>query len=107
MIIAFSFILAHNLIPHHHHFEAGVKHHHHEGDHDHNVFSFVQLDADFIPSQNQVNARDFVSFCYLPLNKTVEIVNMYSNPTELSDYREFPPPKKHVSAASHRGPPNS
>ena len=52
VLAALSFLLAHNLIPHHHHDEPNIEaeDRHHEGDHDHDhlPFSFVHVDEVFL-----------------------------------------------------------
>src|SRR5215218_5883092 len=84
MLVAVATIIGHSTMPHNHHAEiqllANYDHHNDEGteaDHhdggqskedDHNIFSFAQLDEDFLPSQfSKVNIDSPILYLLAPI----------------------------------------
>ena len=123
MFIAVITVIGHNTIPHHHdnathevlahhnefHDEQGEEpdHDHDEHtDHNHNIFSLVQLDKDFVKPQFDKVCIDlpvlylatpFISFRFARLN--------CNSKNQYSIYEEFPPPPYHQSDLFSRPPP--
>lgn len=105
--------VSHSIIAHHHHFETAIEeanHHHDDGDddhHDHSMFSFGQLDENFIFSHthttisNDVNTTLFL----IPVNPLLVTINFSIGRTDFITHQEFPPPEDYFHSASHRGPP--
>ncbi|SRR6266542_2993659 len=54
LVIAYSFVLAHTLVPHHHDDPPEAIQSHHDNGKDHNIFSFGQIDNIFVSSQKEV-----------------------------------------------------
>lgn len=122
LLIAVATVIGHGILPHihydetpaitnqHHHDEeqpAG-KHHHHDDknkDDQHNIFSFAQLDENFIPTKGQ--ARTFE----LPVEYLHVIIEFRSSKFSATTkihygwYREYPPPDNYYHITSLRGPP--
>ncbi len=120
LLFAVITVLSHSTLPHHHHDEplAAHQHHadekqptelnHHDNDEDehHGLFSFAQLDENFVPVNSQNNSFE------LPLIYLSALVDIYVShtfpvitKTHFSCYKVFPPPEKYFSSSSHRGPP--
>ena len=122
LLIAVLTVTGHSILPHfhheetpvvvqqHHHDEEQPAGHHHEDDTSketqHSLFSFAQLDEDFIPVKVQ-NKNFDLPFTYLPaLNVTYLSDNFtVKTKTHFGWYKEYPPPGKSFLPFSHRGPP--
>ncbi len=117
-------VITHSTLPHLHHDEipaisqqrqhdeeqAADKHHHDDDnntkDNQHGLFSFAQLDENFVPVNSQNNSFE------LPLTYLSALVDIYlshnfpvNTKTHFGCYKIFPPPEKYFSSSSHRGPP--
>ena len=102
--------VSHSVIAHHHHFETAIEeadHHHDDDDHDHSMFSFGQLDENFIFSHsNIVLSNDVNTTLFLiPANPLLVTINFSIGRTDFITHQEFPPPKDYFHSASRRGPP--
>jgi hypothetical protein len=119
MLVAVATIVGHSSMPHHHyiviqtldqHDEEGANPHHHEQEQDikdhHSIFSFAQLDEDFLPSQFSKVGIDLpILYLLTPVityhfNKSKE-----RSKTHFGYYREFPPPDHYSSNLFSRPPP--
>lgn len=121
MLVAVTTIVGHNILPHHHHelIEAvahhndhleveDTDHHDHEQNREdhHSIFSFSQLDEDFVPSQFSKVSMDLPILYLL----TPVIANQFKQLKENSKshfgyYREFPPPGNYSFNLFSRPPP--
>ena len=123
MLFAVITVIGHSILPHFHHDEIPVviKQYHHDEqpagyhphdeddntqDNQHRLFSFVQLDENFVPVKKE-NKIFEQTYTYLPvLNGTYLSDNFPVNTkTHFGCYKEFPPPEKYFPSSSHRGPP--
>ncbi len=122
MLVAVATIVGHTTLPHHHHeliealahhndhheVEDSADHHDHEQnkkDH-HNIFSFAQLDEDFVPSQFSKVSVDLPVLYLLTPVKTYQFKQLKENSkNHFGFYREFPPPGKYASNLFSRPPP--
>ncbi|MES2132471.1 MAG: hypothetical protein V4506_08975, partial [Bacteroidota bacterium] len=100
--------VSHSIIAHHHHFkETLAELHHPDDDHDHSVFSFGQLDENFIFSQshttisNDVNTTLFL----IPANPLLVTISCTISRTNSITHQEFPPPEDYFHSTLLRGPP--
>ncbi|MBI5914607.1 MAG: hypothetical protein HY842_04465 [Bacteroidetes bacterium] len=110
VIAAFSFLLAHNLIPHHHHGKASVEaeHRHDEGDHDHDhsPLTFFHVDEVFF-----VNSLDLKSTAPSAIAAVVPFTTVFGKIVEtktsgfISNPSGHPPDPPFLKAFSFRGPP--
>ena len=120
LLISVITVIAHSTLPHHHHEENSVAKQHHEeeqqlpgvnhhddnkGDH-HGLFSFAQIDENFIQVNSQNNSFE------LPLTYLSSLILTYlpenfsaNTKTHFGWYKEYPPPEKSFLPFSHRGPP--
>jgi hypothetical protein len=124
MLVAVATIMGHNLLPHghheeiksdathhhqNHHDEAGGNQHSHEDnqEEDHNIFSFAQLDTDFIPSKIQLKGIE-LPFIYLLTPVIAYYLDLFPTKTKnhFGYYREFPPPESYLSNLPSRAPPS-
>jgi hypothetical protein len=123
MLFAVATIIGHNSMPHHHHTEIQLLTHHNdhhneqgtEADHHdqeqnkedhHNIFSFAQLDEDFVPPQfSKVNID--LPILYLLTSVITYQFNKLKekSKTHFGYYREFPPPDNYSSNLFSRPPP--
>ncbi len=123
MVVAVATIVGHNTLPHHHHElivalahhndhheveDTDTDHHNHEQNREdhHSIFSFAQLDEDFVPSQFSKVSIDLPILYLL----TPVITNQFKQLKENSKshfgyYREFPPPGHYSSNLFSRPPP--
>ena len=109
LFISVCITVSHNVIAHHHELESlhyGHSHHHneHDGDDDHNVFSFAQLDETFIHSNDQIQFD--CSSLSIVKNEFIFDFKLFSQDQPLIIDRVFPPPNdlyRYIS--SLRGPP--
>src|SRR5215213_8823434 len=109
MLVAVATIIGHSTMPHNHHAEiqllANYDHHddegaevdHHDGgqskEDDHNIFSFAQLDEDFLPSQfSKVNIDLAILYLPTPIISYQRDQLQEQSKTHFGYYREFPPP---------------
>lgn len=110
-------------MPHHHHAGIDVLAHHNnhqdeEGteadrhDHEqnkedhHNIFSFAQLDGDFVPSQFIKVNIDLPIFYLLTPVITYQIDELKEqSKTHFGFYKEYPPPDNYLSKLFSRPPP--
>lgn len=122
LLIAVLTVTWHSLVPHHHHDETlrtVQQHHpdeeqlagsHHEDDSSkgtqHSLFSFAQLDENFVPLNSQNNSFE------LPLTYLSAFLVTYlsdgfpvNTKTHFGCYKVFPPPEKYFPSSLHRGPP--
>jgi len=123
LLLAVVTVMGHSILPHFHHNEPPVttqQHHqhdeqdsgkhHHEDDNDndrqHHLFSFAQLDENFVPVNSQNNSFE------LPLTYLSAFLVTYLSDdfpvnikTHFGCYKVFPPPEKYFSSSSLRGPP--
>lgn len=104
--------VGHNVVAHHHHFETEEEESHHQDGaddkhHDHEMFSFGQLDDSFIFSHshttfsNNVNTTLFL----IPTNELSIAINFSIGRTDFITHQEFPPPEDYFHSTSLRGPP--
>ena len=113
MMVAVAIMLGHNFMPHHHDTEApGYYNEHHEDseqdkDH-HNIFSFAQLDENFLPSQSgSINVDLPVAYLPTPLIRYQLRQLKQESKTHFGYYREYPPPAIYLSGRPLRAPPVS
>ncbi len=121
LLIAIITLVGHSILPHIHHDEIPVAilqhhqdeqpsgHHPHDDDNNkqdnqHRLFSFAQLDENFVPVNGQ--AKNFE----LPLTYVPTLIVNYqpfsiNTKTHFSCYKVFSPPEKYFSSSFHRGPP--
>jgi hypothetical protein len=123
LLFAIVTVIAHSTLPHlhhdeipaisqqHHHDEQPVGHHPFDADNNtqdnqHRLFSFAQLDENFVPVNNQNNSFE------LPLTYLSAFLVTYlsdgfpvNTKTHFGCYKVFPPPEKYFPSSSHRGPP--
>lgn len=86
LLFAVVTVIAHGTLPHHHHDEtpvaveqhydeeeqpAGVTHHDDDKDDHHGIFSFAQLDENFVPVNSQNNSFE------LPVTFLLALVDIY------------------------------
>jgi hypothetical protein len=125
MLVAVAKIVGHNSLPHHHHINmpalahhddhhedegTATDHHYHEQDNEdhHNIFSFAQLDEDFLPSQFSKANIDLPILYLLTPVITFQLQQLKEqSKTHFGYYREFPPPDKYSSNLFSRPPPEA
>jgi hypothetical protein len=120
MLVAVATVIGHASFPHHHHIEIQSSkqhnhHHHHdqkhhEHDHDssdpHNIFSFSQLDKDFLPKQFGKIIIDLPVIYLLTPFFTYHIDSFKANSKiHFGYYREYPPPDNFLPDLFSRPPP--
>lgn len=119
-------VIAHSILPHIHLDEivVNVEHHHHhqksadgkhqqhdsggsKGDH-HNLFSFAQLDEDFIPSKSQFKKFE-LPVQYLSTVAITYLLDTFPVYTKkaFARYKEYPPPDNYFYNLPSRAPPFS
>ncbi len=109
LFIAVITVAGHSIIPHfHHEAEQAVEKHHHddkEDDH-HGIFSFAQLDENFVPAKLQISGLELpVIYLATPIiSYHLEIIAGNSK-IHFGYYREFPPPDSYLSKLPARAPP--
>jgi hypothetical protein len=111
MLFAIITIVAHNSTAHHHiEIKSSSPHHHHEQheENQHNLFSFVQLDEDFLPVQYNQFPVALPVFCLPASNIGIKMkVEKQDYKSHFAYYREeFPPPINRSSNLFSRPPPN-
>src|SRR5215207_3695904 len=106
LFVAVATIIGHTSLPHHHYDAIEVLIHHLDHDDDHNLFSFAQLDEDFVPVKSQK-----VNFDLPILYLLTPAITYHSNQikkqskTHFGYYREFPPPDNYTFHLFSRPPP--
>jgi hypothetical protein len=106
LLVSYSFLLAHTIVPHHHDDPAEAIQSHHDDGKDHNIFSFGQIDNSFLPSQKEVIKYNDCSSQFIPcLYQFTSPINSVSSDNEFPVFEEFPPPKNYFYSYSFRGPP--
>jgi hypothetical protein len=107
--VAFSFLLAHDFVAHHHHDEFEIAQQHYDEDadhHDHSIFSFGDLDDNYLSSQTHFSAAKTIIPLWFLLSENFSSNNIqeFSN-EDFAFAAEYPPPEKFFPSFSHRGPP--
>ena len=108
--IAIAFILAHILVPHHHHDETEITQHHQDPhEHSHNILSLLQLSDSYLISNNSYSTDHFtVSLLFLlPNNCTSAAVSLSEGKSIFAIVEESPPPRKYFHSLPLRGPPTA
>jgi hypothetical protein len=120
LLIAVVTVTGHSILPHIHHDEtlvatqqhhdeeqqpSGLSHHDDKDDH-HDIFSFAQLDENFVPENSQ-NKSFELPLTYLPVLIATYLSDNFpvNTKTHFGWYKEYPPPDKNFPPSSHRGPP--
>lgn len=122
LIIAVVTVIAHSTLPHYHHDKItvaihqqddeeqlpGLSHHDDDKDDHHGLFSFAQLDDNFVPVKSQTNSFE-LPFTFLPSLIAIYLSDNFPVNTKIhfSWYKEYPPPDKNFPPSSHRGPPTA
>jgi hypothetical protein len=118
MLVAVATIIGHNSVPHYHHDEnpplshheeeQKTNHHHDERntENHHNIFSFAQLDEDFIPAKFQVEGFELPVLYLLTPEISFQLKLIISPSKAFNYYREYPPPGNYISQLPSRGPPS-
>ena len=122
LLIAVITVVGHNTLPHHHYEEIQelIQHHHneeqeepqHHHDHDenkddeHGIFSFAQLDENFVPAKWQ-DISIALPFLYLVTPVITYQYNLLkaNSKTHFGYYKEFPPPGNYLLNLPSRAPP--
>lgn len=122
LLIAVITVAGHSILPHIHHDEipVAIQDHHHDEqpaghpphdddntqDNQQHLFSFAQLDENFVPAASQ-NYSFELPFTYLPVLIAIYLSDHFpvNTKTHFGWYREYPPPDKNFTSFSHRGPP--
>ena len=118
LLVAVATILGHGFMPHHHHDAIETVAHHQDHDegheqererdvqHHHNLFSFAQLDEDFIPAKLQKGNVE-LPILYLLTPAITYHFNQVKKRSKahFGFYREFPPPDTYTSQLFSRPPP--
>jgi len=106
--LAFSLLLAHNLISHHHDevaIEFGADHHDHDDDHSATPFDNIKLDGDFVQKLDFLHVDISV-----PVNLIIVQYNFVQVPVVLVQQHVLPPPEYPpslyaIDTSTLRGPP--
>ncbi len=109
LFIAVITVAGHSIIPHYHHeTEQAVEQHHHDDEEDdhHSIFSFAQLDENFVPAKSQVAGLELpVIYLITPvISYHLEIIANNST-RQFGFYRAFYPPGNYRSNLPSRAPP--
>jgi hypothetical protein len=123
LFIAVATIIGHSSLPHHHHeeIEAVAHHDHHdeeqgkESNHneqdestedEHSIFSFAQLDENFVPVKFQdVGIQLPLIYLLTPVITYQYNLSREKSKTHFGNYKEYPPPGKYLSNLFSRPPP--
>jgi hypothetical protein len=102
-------IIGHNTMPHLHYDDnPAVVHHHHDSNENdqHNLFSFAQLDNDFVPAKfQQVSISLPIIYLLTPFIDYQHKLLKEQSKTHFGYYREYPPPDVYPSDLPLRAPP--
>jgi hypothetical protein len=123
LFIAVATIVGHSSLPHQHHadIEMVAYHDHHEKeqgtgssyhddddskDEEHSIFSFAQLDENFVPVKFQDMSIE-LPIIYLLSPLITYRYNLFreKSKTRFGSYKEYPPPGNCLSKLPSRGPP--
>jgi hypothetical protein len=120
MLVALATVIGHASFPHHHHIEIHSSNHyshshdhnknHHEHNHDsnepHNIFSFSQLDENFLPKQFGKSIIELLVVYLVTPFITYQINSFKQNTkTHFGYYMEYPPPDNFLPDLFSRPPP--
>ncbi len=124
LFVAVATIIGHSSLPHHHHeqietvahhdhqdegLETGShdKDHHESKDEEHSIFSFAQLDENFVPVKFQDVSIE-LPIIYLLTPVITYHYNLFraKSKTHFGFYKEYPPPGNYLSQLPSRGPPS-
>ena len=124
LFLAVATVIGHSSLPHHHHEQIetvahqdhrnekqGTDTHHHDHDEskdkDHSIFSFAQLDDNFLPVKFQVISFE-LAIVYLLTSVITYSYNLFieKSKTYFGFYKEYPPPGNYLSELPSRGPPS-
>lgn len=124
LFIAVATIVGHSSLPHQHHAQiekvahhdhhdeeqgTGTHHHDHDEDRDedHSLFSFAQLDENFVPVKFQ-NVSIELPIIYLLTPVITYHYNLFreKSKTHFGLYKEYPPPGNYLLQLPSRGPPS-
>jgi hypothetical protein len=109
LFIAVITVAGHSIIPHfHHEAEQAVEKHQHDNEEDdhHGIFSFAQLDEDYVPAKLQLSGLELpVVYLLTPVISCYLEIIANNSKTHLGCYREFPPPDSYLSKLPARAPP--
>lgn len=123
LLIAVITVIGHSFLPHfhrdktpastnHHHEIITAGHHQHDDTNDNaksekkSLFSFVQLDDDFFPANEQYRSFEFPAGFIVPEFVTYQSDSYSSNTkTNFGRYIEYPPPDNHLFNLPSRAPP--
>ena len=123
LCIVVAIILGHSFLPHHHHekIESVVHQHQHNEEHgsesnhpdhegnkedEHNIFSFAQLDENFVPANGQTKNFE-LPVEYLAAFIVTYLSNSFpvNTKTHFGWYKEYPPPEDYRFNLPSRAPP--
>ncbi len=111
LLLLFGCVLAHAAVPHHHHLEPPVKeHHHHDADHhhhddgegDHSVFTFSQIDDIFLHGK-QITVPIVIAF--IPTPSFTVVISEEDATVEYFEKDIHRPPLISIPQHPFRGPP--
>jgi hypothetical protein len=123
LFIAVATIIGHNTLPHDHHDQidkvanhqheqepgTGAHHEHNDEDTDgeHSVFSFAQLDENFVPVKFQdITIGLPIVYLLTPVITYHSHLFTEKSKTQFGFYKEYPPPGTYLSQLPSRGPPS-
>ena len=124
LFIAVITIAGHSALPHYHHdqIETAVQHNHHDDEketgtpqheHDehnsagHSLFSFAQLDDDYVPEQfHNISIELPIGYLLTPLITYYNTLIREKSKTQFGYHKDYPPPGAHLTDLNHRGPPS-
>jgi hypothetical protein len=121
VLLAVVTIVGHSFVPHQHHQETNARHHDvyhsehakkvHHGDHEHStqdhhgIFSFAQLDENFLPKFGKITFDISIIYLLIP-TLTVQLDKLNEKTkTHFGYYREYPPPDNYSFNLFSRPPP--
>lgn len=123
LLFAVITVIGHNILPHIHHDEipVAIQQHHHQDeepaghhpldddntqDNQHRLFSFAQLDENFVPVNSQNNSFE-LPLTYLSAFLVIYLLDDFpvNTKTHFGCYKVFPLPEKYFPSSSLRGPP--
>ena len=124
LFIAIATIIGHSSLPHQHHQkittvalhdhlnEEKSGHHHHNDDdnkdEEHSIFSFAQLDEDFVPVKFQYISIELpIVYLLIPVITYHDNLLSAKSKIHFGFYKEYPPPANYLSQLPSRGPPSS
>lgn len=123
LFLAVATIVGHSSLPHQHHalmekvahhdhhdeVQGGTHHHDHDEskDENHSLFSFAQLDENFVPVKFQDVSIE-LPIVYLLTPVITYHYNLFreKSKTHFGFYKQYPPPDNYLSQLPSRGPPS-